>query len=83
MPQEQDDKDLETVLEVGQLWDHERTGNTFEILNVNMKVKAPGDANWHSAVSYSAVDDPSEEVYVRTQDDFRQKFAFIDIVCVY
>lgn len=76
-----EDKDENVEVEVGQVWKHERTGRRYEILGVGLKVKAPSDATWHDGVEYTldafnSAEPADGQVYVRTSDDFKQKFSF-------
>lgn len=60
----------------GTYWVHKREG--YEALTdaeEDRIMKAPGDANWHPAVSYRRTDQEDSRPYTRTVDDFLAKFT--------
>lgn len=55
------------------------TGQVVEIdESQGLKMKGPSEANWHNAVSYLIADDEeNDDCYIRTVDDFCEKFEMM------
>ena len=59
--------------DVGSIWEHTRTGNLYEILEL-VNLKDPQDGNWYQGVKYNSLENSSELCYVRYETDFLSKF---------
>lgn len=67
------------AIEAGTRWVHKREGYAVVIegSDYGVKMKAADAANWDDAVGYRREDEMEEDpgtVYVRAEDDFRDKF---------
>lgn len=66
---------MDTEIKNGSDWKRKSSDQLVEIIDTDLKVKAPADANWHDAVEYIADD---EVVYVRTHVDFLDKYEPVE-----
>lgn len=66
---------MDAEISVGQVY--ERDDERYEVKDIDLTTKAPGDANWHAAVAYESLDN-DEPVRVRTVADFLAKFTLVD-----
>ena len=59
----------------GSYWVHKSDGYEVQVAREEeLVIKAPSDANWHSAVTYRRTDEEDGGLYGRTVDDFLAKF---------
>lgn len=70
---------MEEGIELGSSWEHNTEHYTVTIQTPpNLVVKDDNASAWRTAVAYTRDDDEDEYMFVRSEEDFKEKFSVVE-----
>ena len=64
-------------VEVGQVWQHTKSGNNYVVKCTNMRFKDTTD-KWVDGILYAPMYESNWECFVRSVDDFLASFTLVE-----